>query len=122
MRPIKLPTQADNPEPKKRKEKKSFKKTLLVIVIAALMLAGGFLYYLFQPHDSPIRFIFNAGPGFQVTEDRVNVLLLGNAGGSHDGANLTDTVIVASLNIKTNKVYLISLPRDMWVEDMKAKI
>ncbi len=123
MKPIKLPTQADNVDGLEKKIRvMGFRKVTVAIVATALLLAGAFLYYLLQPHDSPIRFIFNSGPGFQTTDDRVNVLLLGNAGGVHDGANLTDTVIVASLNIKTNKVYLISLPRDMWISEVNAKI
>lgn len=129
MKPIKLPTGQDSSKDQvtirqlaDKKPKRSIKMLVLGICGLALILGGLYLFYLLQPHDSPIRFIFNSGPGFEVTDDRVNVLLLGNAGGTHDGANLTDTVIVASLNIKTNKVYLISLPRDMWVEEMGAKI
>lgn len=44
----------------------------------------------------------------------VNVLLLGIGGEGHDGAYLTDTMIVASINVKTNEVVLTSIPRD-WV-------
>lgn len=47
--------------------------------------------------------------------DRVNVLLLGYGGAGHDGAYLTDTLMVASIDSKTNDVTLISIPRDMWV-------
>lgn len=43
-------------------------------------------------------------------------LLLGYGGGTHDGAYLTDTLMVANVNIKTKKIVLISLPRDIWVK------
>ena len=46
---------------------------------------------------------------------RVNVLLLGVGGKNHEGALLTDTIIVASLDLKTNKVAMLSVPRDMVV-------
>ncbi|MFH1509377.1 MAG: LCP family protein [bacterium] len=46
----------------------------------------------------------------------VNFLLMGIGGEGHDGAYLTDTIIVASYNVEQNKIALISLPRDLWVE------
>lgn len=45
--------------------------------------------------------------------DRVNILLLGIGGGDHDGANLTDTIMLASFQPSTKQVSLISIPRDM---------
>ncbi len=49
-------------------------------------------------------------------EDRVNVLLLGMGGEGHDGAMLTDTLIVMSIKPSTGQIAMLSLPRDMWVE------
>ncbi|MDA3802866.1 MAG: LCP family protein [Patescibacteria group bacterium] len=45
--------------------------------------------------------------------DRINILLLGIGGGDHDGAYLTDTMILASLKPSTKEVSLISFPRDL---------
>lgn len=47
---------------------------------------------------------------------RINILLLGYGGDGHSGAYLTDSMIVLSLDFATNKVTLISVPRDLWVE------
>lgn len=44
-----------------------------------------------------------------------NVLLLGYAGGDHDGATLTDTMILLRIYPKDNKILLLSIPRDLWV-------
>jgi len=44
------------------------------------------------------------------------VALLGYGGGAHEGAYLTDTIIVAHLNYLTKKAALISIPRDLWVK------
>ena len=44
-----------------------------------------------------------------------NILLLGYAGGTHDGASLTDTMILARIYPKDKKILLISIPRDLWV-------
>jgi len=45
--------------------------------------------------------------------DRINILLLGMGGEGHDGAYLTDTVILASFQPSTKQVALISIPRDL---------
>ncbi len=55
-------------------------------------------------------------------DQRVNVVLLGIGGGQHEGPLLTDTIIFASLDPKTNKATLVSIPRDMWVPELSAKI
>lgn len=50
------------------------------------------------------------------SDGRVNILLLGIAGKGKPGQNLTDTIIVASLNTKTNQVALLSIPRDFYAK------
>lgn len=52
-------------------------------------------------------------------DGRTNVLLLGIGGGTHTGADLTDTMMVLSLN---RNLSLISLPRDIWSDTLKDKI
>lgn len=52
-------------------------------------------------------------------DGRINVLLLGMGGEGHDGAMLTDTIIVMSIKTETQEVAMLSLPRDMWVESEK---
>ena len=52
----------------------------------------------------------------------VNVLLLGVGGGSHDGPDLTDTIIFASIDPVSKSVTLVSLPRDLWSPDINAKV
>src|SRR5205085_4690423 len=39
-----------------------------------------------------------------------------------DGPNLTDTIIFASIDQNNKKVTLVSLPRDLWIPDLQAKI
>lgn len=73
---------------------------------------------------SPVLFqyFFQKEIALKKTEDRVNVLFLGVGGGKHDGPLLADTIIYASINPKLQKATLISIPRDLWVPDLKAKI
>jgi LCP family protein required for cell wall assembly len=46
-------------------------------------------------------------------QDRINVLLTGVGGTGHDGAELTDTIILVSMKPSTQEVAMISIPRDM---------
>lgn len=50
---------------------------------------------------------------FATPDGRINILLLGIGGGSHDGSQLTDTIILASLDRQNNRIGLLSIPRDM---------
>lgn len=54
--------------------------------------------------------------------DRTNILLLGIGGGTHAGADLTDSIMLISVNLATADTVLISLPRDIWVESLSAKL
>ncbi len=60
--------------------------------------------------------------GLKNDKNRVNVLLLGIGDESHDGPNLTDTMILASINRKTGDVVLINIPRDLWYANTNSKI
>ncbi len=55
--------------------------------------------------------------GYMSTADRTNVLIMGYGGGSHDGANLTDSIAVVSLMPQSHHTSLISVPRDLWVQN-----
>ncbi|HLG69180.1 MAG TPA: LCP family protein [Chloroflexota bacterium] len=47
---------------------------------------------------------------------RINVLLLGYGGEGHDGADLTDSIMVLSFDQRTKQAAMISVPRDLWVK------
>lgn len=44
---------------------------------------------------------------------RINILLLGVGGEGHEGGNLTDTIMVASIDPNTKRLGLLSIPRDL---------
>lgn len=89
---------------------------VLILGLEVLVKAGNISPFLYQ-------FLFNKNIELKKsTPERINVLLLGIGGGAHEGPNLTDTIIVASLNLKDPKITLISLPRDIWSSDIKGKI
>lgn len=107
------------PEPSLRK--KIITRTLLVIVLL-LLLAGGFLGWKFltattKVFNGNILGILNIAKLKGEDQGRVNILLAGNSADDkgHDGANLTDSIMLASLNTRDNTAFMISIPRDLYV-------
>jgi len=62
----------------------------------------------------------------QSQKNRINILLLGIAGTNKAGKNLTDTLMIVSINTKTNQIAMLSIPRDLYVNipdaNFKSKI
>lgn len=56
------------------------------------------------------------------TNDLTNFLLLGTRGEGSDSPNLADSILVFSLNRLSNQITLTSVPRDLWVPSLQAKI
>lgn len=52
----------------------------------------------------------------------VNILVMGVGGENHEGNYLTDSLILVNLNIKTKKILLVSIPRDLWINELGDKI
>ena len=53
---------------------------------------------------------------------RTNILVMGKAGGTHDGPDLTDTMMLVSVSLINRDVKIISIPRDTWIPEIRAKI
>ena len=49
-------------------------------------------------------------------DGRINIMVLGIGGAGHDGPNLSDTIMVWSIDPKTKDVALLSIPRDLYVK------
>jgi len=108
------------------RKKRQIKKRFMLVLSFFLVVMITTLIWAFSSTSSSIS------TGFRIpliqknplksTDDRVNILLLGNAGGRHDGASLTDSIIVASYHLKSKKTTLISIPRDLWLDNISAKI
>jgi polyisoprenyl-teichoic acid--peptidoglycan teichoic acid transferase len=54
--------------------------------------------------------------GYMTTSQRTNLLIMGYGGSGHDGAYLTDSLVVISLLPQTQHTSLVSVPRDLWVQ------
>jgi LCP family protein required for cell wall assembly len=49
-------------------------------------------------------------------DGRVNILLLGIGGQNHPGGDLTDTIVVLSVDPVNGTAAMLSVPRDLWVK------
>ncbi len=57
--------------------------------------------------------VADAANTFATPDGRLNILLLGIGGAGHDGSQLTDTIILASIDRAHKRVGLVSIPRDL---------
>jgi LCP family protein required for cell wall assembly len=105
--------------------KKFIKRTALACMV--VILAGG-AYFGYKLYHTQKRVLAGGGKAVTVCSDdvdvsqlnkegdsRINILLLGIGGPGHDGANLTDTILLASIDPETDHTVLLSIPRDLWV-------
>ncbi len=83
---------------------------LLLILIIPLLVKG---YLLVKSYS---------GSSLLQASGRTNFLILGISGPGHDGPNMTDTIIFASLKPATREITLLSIPRDLWVSSLHTKI
>ncbi len=106
----------------------------IFILICCIALAG-IAFYFFKFADfyrsiyTPKDGIKSANAQKTPVKDVYSILLLGYAGGTHEGTYLTDTMILLQIDAKKKKAFLISIPRDLWVnlptksgDDFHAKI
>ncbi len=93
-----------------------------LVVLLLVCIIGGFTIFTGQrvlafgsaiSTQSPL----SSQTGYMGTSDRVNLLVLGYGGSGHDGAYLTDSMVVMSLLPQSHHTTLISVPRDLWVQN-----
>lgn len=129
-RPHAVPTnsadQNDSIEPTKKKRFgwKRFILLLFIILLTPLLVIGVWDYRNFSSASqkvfgdaSPINVAFPS----QLASDsngRTNLLLVGYSADNpnHGGANLTDSIMVVSLDKESKKGFTVSVPRDLYVD------
>ncbi len=97
--------------------------------LAALLILVGFLVFLLLVNSHVKSFLdvawaFIKAPVSKVesVSDRTNILIMGTAGSGHAGGDLTDTMILTSLSLKSPSLTMISIPRDLWIPEIRAKV
>ena len=126
---------------KSKKAKKMHKKPVSkkrkiitgILLFIVLILLGGVIWFILWGNDIIAKITGGQGNIFDLfTENyvdlktdengRTNILAFGTSGynmdgdegnGTHDGAQLTDSIMVISLDQKTGDVAMLSLPRDL---------
>ena len=86
----------------------------------AILILLGFTLILFLAHK--LTLVTPPEDILRATSGRTNFLILGMGGASHEAADLTDTIMFVSLNPLTRDTVLLSIPRDLWVASLRAKI
>ena len=138
---LKATTEPINQTKKMKKEKKPVSKkrkiiTRIIIGILSLLLIAGIVFIIWG-NDIIAKITGGQGNIFDLifqdetyeplktdANGRTNILAFGTSGydmegsegdGTHDGAQLTDSIMVISLNQETGDLAMLSLPRDLKV-------
>jgi polyisoprenyl-teichoic acid--peptidoglycan teichoic acid transferase len=95
------------------------------VIFGLIIVFGGFFYVFLNKSLQNITIDTN---DTKPSEQRLNIvddhfknltpltlLVTGYGGPGHDGAFLTDTIILATIEPKYKQIYLTSIPRDLWV-------
>jgi LCP family protein required for cell wall assembly len=115
--PAQKPEQQADPAPAKRRP---FRKAFIILsssLLVLLVLAGA-AKALVELKVVTLNTVLTVAATDLATDEHgyTNVLLLGAGDVNHDGTDLTDTIIVASLDpTKSKSVVLLSLPRDLYI-------
>ena len=126
-----------NPTKKSKKHKKPMSKKRKIItwtiLIIVFLLIGAVIWFIIWGNDIIAKITGGQGNIFDLFTEtyeplktdengRTNILAFGTSGynmegeegnGTHDGAQLTDSIMVISLNQETGDTAMLSLPRDL---------
>lgn len=106
---------------------KTTSRIVLAGIASVFLLSGFFAWHSYSRVSSgfaeaapstAILTAANASPEKLLKEGdaRINILLLGVGGEGHAGADLSDTIVLASIDPVNKTTALLSIPRDLWVE------
>jgi len=95
------------------------RKIFFVLFLILLINTGILLYLYYREHSKAEKL----GPVKDLTEyikeeedDGYDLLLLGYGGAGHSGGGLSDALILLHVDKAQNKIFLIHIPRDLWVD------
>jgi LCP family protein required for cell wall assembly len=115
-------SELEDKPPKKHSGKKIFLRSFLTILLLAII-GSGYVGWKFVTNEvkvfgwNGLWSLFDPGP-LDSQDGRVNVLLAGDSVGRTDGGGgqqLTDSIMIVSINTQNHTAFLISVPRDLYV-------
>lgn len=98
------------------------KRVVMIIVILVLLIglfvAGKFIYNAYKLFGGSIFGVLHSTKLKGEDQGRVNILLAGNSADDvgHNGGQLTDSIMIVSIDTRHNTAFLLSVPRDLWVD------
>lgn len=122
----KKPAPKSRPLPVEPARRFSWKRAILaflMIILILFVLSVGWVSWKFEKDCSKvfrgctIFSLFDNRPLKGEDTGRVNILLAGNSTDDpgHDGAQLTDSIMLISINTRAHTGYMLSIPRDLFV-------
>ena len=101
-----------------------FKILILTVFLAIVTFLAikfiGLDKFIFQGPKAVVNLITDTG--LKNDRGRINILLLGTGGKGHEGPDLSDTMILASVDKDGKDIVLVSIPRDLWSPALSAKV
>lgn len=120
------PTRVAPTELRKARRRQRLKKALkwsAITLAVVVLVGGGWVGYKFVRNETKLfgGNIFGLLHSTKLKgedQGRVNILLAGNSADDpgHNGANLTDSIMIVSIDTQNNTAFLLSVPRDLWVK------
>lgn len=104
------------------KDKLTLKRSAIAAGIIVLLIGGfvlgKFLYNAHRLFGGSIFGILDTTRLKGEDTGHVNILLAGNSADDpgHGGANLTDSIMLISIDTRHHKAFMLSIPRDLWVD------
>lgn len=95
----------------------------IIIGCVILIAMGGTMYVLARNLTLTSGILRIFGSGLETDENgHTNIIVYGVGDKNHEGEDLTDTIMVVSINEKKNTVSMLSIPRDLYVETNNTTI
>lgn len=89
-----------------------------IIFVFSIVRSAGLVDYLYLVKT----FVTTPMDKVEVKDARTNILILGKGGVGHEAPDLTDTMMFMSISHTGGRPIIISLPRDIWVPELRAKL
>ena len=115
------PTPLTPKKPKRRRNRRVGCGVGCLVVLLLLIIVGSLFVNVTQHVLAFGSAISNQAPlstqsGYLNTSERTNLLVMGYGGSGHDGAYLTDSMLVVSMLPQSHHTSLVSVPRDLFIQ------
>lgn len=102
----------------RRRLKRALLTIFIIGALIGLFVAAKFIYNAHKLFGGSIFGALHSTKLRGENRGRVNILLAGNSADDpgHQGGNLTDSIMIASIDTRNHTAFLMSIPRDLWVD------